>query len=203
MLLRGQSTPVNPVSGVRNASNQQQQQQQNGSGASLNASASSAFAGSSSGAATTDDLDDDESAAALQRSISAGSSDGTLMAGWLDKKGAKRWFILTATELRWCLNPKTDTIGQLPLARTRFDAGPKKAQFTIITPQKTYTFRFAYFTFYFDCSNKSQNDSHRYVLSAKTEELAQQWTHRLRKAIEAANAHQQQVNFELFVLVIY
>ena len=55
------------------------------------------------------------------------------------------------------------------LARTRFENGPKKAQFTLSTPQKSY------------------------VLTAKTEEIAAHWTAKLRRAIEAANAHQQQV----------
>jgi hypothetical protein len=96
------------------------------------------------------------------------NNNEVLMQGWLEKKGSKRWFLLTPSQLSWCLAPTPiEIIGHLPLARLRFENGPKKLQFTLTTPQKSY------------------------VLSAKTDDDHAKWMQALRKAIETANAAQQ------------
>lgn len=96
------------------------------------------------------------------------SNGEVLMQGWLEKKGSKRWFLLTPLQLSWCAQPTPiEIIGHLPLARLRFENGPKKQQFTLTTPQKAY------------------------VLTAKTDDEHARWNQTLRKAIEQANAAQQ------------
>ena len=100
--------------------------------------------------------------------VGGGAGGEVLMQGWLEKKGSKRWFLLTASQLSWCAQPTPlELIGHLPLARLRFENGPKKLQFTLTTPQKSY------------------------VLTAKTDDEHGRWNQTMRKAIELANAAQQ------------